>query len=211
MKLFGDFFRSRLIDGLLIILPIGIVIVIGMKFLSILKPVADPMATLLPERFRYPLLLAVILLLLFSFATGLLALSRSGRKLGILIENSALNRVPGYKLVRSLTHSIGDDENPGRFAPAFVKIENSLVIGFVVEEHEDGRYTVFVPTAPTPAVGLVYVMDHHRVNLIDAPLLDAVKCISKFGIGSAELLKSMRQPLPGKEPNSKPPHSMTKV
>jgi len=203
MKTLGEFIKSTLINGLLIILPIAFVLVIIMKVLGLLKPVADPMGTLLPEKFRYPLLLALVLLLLFSFATGMLALSRSGRRLGRLIETSALNRVPGYQMVRGLTHSIGDDENTGTFSPAYVKIENSLVLAFIVEEHEDGKYTVFVPSAPTPAVGLVYIMDAHRVHPLDAPFLDAVKCISKFGIGSAELLKSMRQPVLTSEPDSK--------
>lgn len=195
MKIFGGFFKSTVVDGLLIILPIGLVIVVGVKFLSLLKPIADPASQFLPERFRYPMLLSLIIVLLFSLAAGMLALSRVGKHAGRWIESTALNRVPGYLMMRSLTQSIGDADDARKYLPAFVEIENGLMIGFIVEEHEDDRYTIFVPSSPTLAVGAVYIMDGDSVHLIDAPFLDAAKCVSKFGIGSAELLKSMRQPL----------------
>src|SRR6187549_2044384 len=111
MKLFGGFFKSTLIDGLLIILPIGFLLVIGVKFLSLLKPIADPLSAFLPERFRYPMLLSLIIVLLFSFAAGMLALSDFGKSLGRFVETSALNRVPGYLMMRNLTQSIGDADD----------------------------------------------------------------------------------------------------
>jgi len=195
MKMFGGFFKATLIDGLLIILPIGFLLVIGVKFLSLLKPIADPLSGFLPERFRYPMLLSLIIVLLFSLAAGMLALSDFGKSLGRFVETSALNRVPGYLMMRSLTQSIGDADDTRKHHPVFVEIEKGLVIGFIVEEHEDDRYTVFVPTTPTLAVGSVYILDGDSVHIIDAPFLEAVKCVSRFGIGSAELLKSLRHPL----------------
>ena len=69
-----------------------------------------------------------------------------------------------------------------------------LVPAFVVEKHADGRYTVFVPSAPTPAVGAIYIIPKERVHFVDAPFLTAVKCVSSWGAGSAELLKAMRAP-----------------
>ena len=199
IKTFGEFLKSTLIGGFFIILPLGLLVVIVMKFLGMLRPIADPMVEFLPERFRFPMLLALVILLVFSFAVGLLARTHAGQSAGRLIESSTLNRIPGYQIVRSLTRSIGDLEDTGKFAPTFVEIEESLVLAYILEEHDDGKYTVFVPSAPTPAVGAVYIMDSYRVHLIDAPFLEAVKCVSKFGIGSAELLKSLHQPLSTQE------------
>ena len=42
--------------------------------------------------------------------------------------------------------------------PAFVEIEDALVPSFIIEEHDDGRFTVFVPSVPTPFAGAVYVL-----------------------------------------------------
>ncbi|HEY3186986.1 MAG TPA: hypothetical protein VGJ70_05905, partial [Solirubrobacteraceae bacterium] len=63
---------------------------------------------------------------------------------------------------------------------------------FVVEEHPDGRYTVFVPAVPTPAVGAVYIMDRRRVHLLDVPFAHAVRSITQWGAGSGELLRAVK-------------------
>jgi len=194
MKTFAEFLKSTIIGGVLIILPLGILIVMVMKFVGMLKPIAEPMAAYLPETLRFPMLLALALLLILSFAAGLLALTSLGRGVGRFIESSILNRIPGYSMMRSLTHRIGDIDDTAKFAPAFVEIEEALVLAFIIEEHDDGKYTVFVPSAPTPAAGSIYVMEPSRVHFIDAPFIKAVRCVSKFGVGSEELLKSLRQP-----------------
>lgn len=196
MKAFGEFLKTTLVGGFLIMLPLGLGVVIVIKFVGMLRPIAEPMAEFLPERFRFPMLLALMILFIFSFTAGLLALTRAGQSAGRFIESSTLNRIPGYDLVRSLTQRIGDVEDTGKFAPAFVEIEEALVLAFIIEEHDNGKYTVFVPSAPTPSNGAIYIMDGYRVHLIDAPFLEVVKCVSTFGIGSAELMKSLRQPLP---------------
>ena len=195
MKAFAEFLKTTFIGGFLIILPFGLGVVILIKFVGMIRPIAEPMAEFLPERIRFPMLVGLVILFILSFAAGLLALTRAGQSAGRFIESSTLNRIPGYGMVRSLTHRIGDVEDTGKFAPAFVEIEEALVLAFIIEEHDNAKYTVFVPSAPTPAVGAVYIMDSYRVHLIDAPFLQAVKCVSQFGAGSAELLKSLRQPL----------------
>src|SRR5207244_12269458 len=78
------------------------------------------------------------------------------------------------------------------FASALAVIEDALVPAFVVERHDDGRYTVFVPSSPTPGVGSVYILPKERVHLVDVPFLKAARCVSKWGAGSGELLRAMR-------------------
>lgn len=99
-------------------------------------------------------------------------------------------------MVRSFVRRIGSVEESEKFT-ALVEIEDALVPAFVVEEHEDGRCTVFVPSAPTPHVGAIYIMGRDRVHFVDATFLKTVKCVSHWGAGSAELLKAMRAPKTG--------------
>jgi uncharacterized membrane protein len=74
-----------------------------------------------------------------------------------------------------------------------VEIEDALVPAFVVEDHDDGSYTVFVPSIPTPAAGTVYILDRARVHLVDVPFAQAVSVISKWGAGSRDMLAAMRR------------------
>jgi uncharacterized membrane protein len=62
-----------------------------------------------------------------------------------------------------------------------------------VEEHEDGSYTVFVPAVPTATVGAVYILPRARVHPVDVPFWKAVKCVTRWGAGSGELLRAMRR------------------
>ena len=53
--------------------------------------------------------------------------------------------------------------------PAMAEIEDALVPAFIIEEFEDGSFTVFVPSAPTPISGSVYILTPERVHPIDVP------------------------------------------
>ncbi len=192
MTVLGQFIKATFISGALIILPIGLVVIIVVKILAMLQPITAPLAGWLPLAFRFPIAIASLVLLLACFVVGLLAHTRAGRGAGSSLEGMLLNRIPGYTLVRSLTRRIGNEEESERFAAALVEIEEALVPAFIVEEHQDGRYTVFVPSAPTPAVGAIYIMTRDRVHLVDVPFLKAVKCVTSWGIGSAELVRAMR-------------------
>lgn len=103
-------------------------------------------------------------------------------------------------MMRVSPAALGDVEESETFAPALVGLENSLVPTFVVEEHADGRCTVFVHSAPTPGIGAIYTMAKEREHWVDATLLKAMKCISRWGAGSAELLKAMRTAKPENSP-----------
>jgi uncharacterized membrane protein len=76
---------------------------------------------------------------------------------------------------------------------ALARIEDAWVLSFVVERHPSGLFTVFVPSAPTPAAGSIYYLTAERLKLLDVPVSTAVGCIMRLGIGSHELLDSRPQ------------------
>lgn len=194
MKTAPGFFKTTLIGGLLVILPIGLVLIVGLRIIGLLKAAMAPIVSkLLPVGLHFPTLIACLLLLIACAAAGLIARTRFGRGMGEFCERTFLNHIPGYAVTRSLTRRIVNLEEGEEFAPALVEIENALAPAFVVEEHADGRYTVFVPSAPTPEVGAIYIMTADRVHHVDRSFLSTLECISRFGVGSAELLTASRQ------------------
>lgn len=60
-------------------------------------------------------------------------------------------------------------------------IEDALVPACIVERHADGSCTVFVPSAPTPAMGAIYILSAGRVYEVDVPLVQLAACVSKWG------------------------------
>lgn len=77
--------------------------------------------------------------------------------------------------------------------PALAEIEDALVPAFIIEEFEDGRYTVFVPSIPTPFAGAVYVLDRKRVHPLDVPFTEALKAVSRWGSGAKDLVAAMER------------------
>jgi uncharacterized membrane protein len=76
---------------------------------------------------------------------------------------------------------------------ALFETDEALVPAFIVEELDDGRYTVFVPSIPTPFAGAVYILDRHRVHPLDVPFTDAVKVVSRWGSGAKDLVAAMEK------------------
>jgi hypothetical protein len=97
----------------------------------------------------------------------------------------------GNTLVRGFAGRVAGRQEDETFAVALVEIEEALVPAFIVEEHEDGAYTVFVPSVPTPAAGAVYILPKERVHLVDIPFNKAVSVISKWGSGARDLRTAM--------------------
>jgi uncharacterized membrane protein len=77
--------------------------------------------------------------------------------------------------------------------PALAEIEDALVPAFIIEELEDGRFTVFVPSIPTPLAGAVYVLSQDRVHPLDIPFTQAIQTVSRRGSGAKELVAAMNK------------------
>ena len=102
-------------------------------------------------------------------------------------------KLPGYGLIRSLTQRMAGDSAESAWMPALIELEDALVPGFVIEPLDDGRFTVFVPSVPTPLAGAVYVLTAERVHILDVPFTQAVRSISRWGSGSRDLVAAMRK------------------
>ena len=102
-----------------------------------------------------------------------------------------LERLPGYGLFRSLTQRVAGEGRENAWKPALVEIEDALVPAFIIEEVANDRFTVFVPSVPTPLAGAVYILNRERVHPLDVSFTQAIGSISRWGSGSKELVAAM--------------------
>ena len=72
-----------------------------------------------------------------------------------------------------------------------MEIEEALVPAFIVERHATGQFTVFVSSSPTPMAGAIYILPPERVHPVAVPLAKAMQCVTKWGVGSGELLAAL--------------------
>jgi uncharacterized membrane protein len=114
---------------------------------------------LLPEWFPAEHVLSLLLVLIVCFLIGVSVRTPAGRVVRERIEKSLFEKMPGYALFRSLTQRMAGKDEENVWKPALAEIEDALVPAFIIEELEDGRFTVFVPSVPTPFAGAVYILN----------------------------------------------------
>ena len=164
MKQFGKYVMSALGRGLLIVVPIYLAVLLLLKAMKSVVGLVRPLAKLLPEWFPAENALSLLLVLLVCFLIGAAVRTPTGRAMRERIEKSLFDKLPGYALLRSLTQRLAGKDEENVWQPALAEIEDALVPAFIIEELDDGRLTVFVPSVPTPFAGAVYVLSRERVH-----------------------------------------------
>lgn len=192
MKLAREFITSTVVGGLFVVVPVYLAVLLLLKGMQSVGALVKPIAAMLPDWMPAEGFISLLLVLAICFVVGMAVRTKTGlavrERMEVLFE-----KLPGYGLLRSLTQRLAGDTDQEAWKPALVEIEDALVPAFIIEEFEDGRFTVFVPSIPTPFAGAVYILDAKRVHLVDVPFTQAVRSISRWGSGSRDLVAAMRK------------------
>ena len=193
MKYAREFVTSTLVGGLLIVVPVYLAVLLLLKGMKSVAGLVRPFAALLPDWIPAESFFSLLLVLAICFLVGIAVRTRSGRAVRERMEVAFFGRLPGYGLIRSLTQRLAGDSDESAWMPALVELEDALVPAFIIETLDDGRFTVFVPSVPTPLAGAVYILRPERVHILDVPFTQAIRSISRWGSGSRDLVAAMRK------------------
>jgi len=193
MKALSEFAKSTLVGGLLVIVPIYFSVLLLAKALAGLSGMLAPVAALLPESLESMRgLLTVLIVVAICFATGLAMRTRVGHRMFRSFERHVLERIPGFGVLRSAMRRVSGQSEDAMFQPVLVEIEDALTPAFIVEELDDGRCVVLVPSVPTPAAGALSILKRDRVHWVDAPVTEVIAVITRWGAGTGKLVNAMR-------------------
>ena len=187
------FVKHTVVGGLLIVVPLYLAVLLLLKAMQSVMGLVRPLAQLLPAWIPADNILSLLLVWSLCFLIGLAVRAPMGRALRERLEQSLFERIPGYALLRSLTQRLAGESRENVWQPALAELEDALVPAFIIEEVEDGRFTVFVPSIPTPLAGAVYVLSRDRVHPLDVPFTQAVQTVSRWGSGAKELVAAMQK------------------
>jgi uncharacterized membrane protein len=193
MKRFRDFLTTALVGGVLIVVPSYLAILLALKGVKSLGRLARPLAILSPVGWSQTAetALALLMMCIICLATGVAVLTRPGRAVRERIERSVLAKMPAYVLVRDLTQQLAGQGRENAWKPAVAEMGAGLVLAFIIEELEDGRYTVFIPGVPSPVRGSVYVLARERVRPLEASFAQTVHALSRWGSGVGKLVAEL--------------------
>jgi len=193
MKGIIEFLKATFVGGFFVVLPVVLVWMIVVETIDLLVGIATTVSEFLVGKglkaFSDPELVAVLILVGVCFATGLAMRTRIGTAVGRFIERLILDPLPGYKVFKTLTQSLGGMDQSSAFTPALMQeSDGTRTPVLAVEEHAGGDVTVLIPMAPTPTVGPLRVVPRTRVQRLDVPLGQFMECYFHFGSGVKDML-----------------------
>lgn len=186
------------VDGLMVVVPIGAVILLVLGILHALRDATAPLA----GSFIHPMIIGVALFVILCLVLGYVVRSAIGRAARHALEAAVFEKIPGYRLLKAFAGDgplAGDEGSSLR--PALVAFDDAQCPALVMDSLADGRFVIFLPGSPTAMSGALHIMTADRVTLLDVPLLPFLKAMSSWGLGLAALIDAA-PPEPGGPPGS---------
>ena len=187
------FIKSALVNGLAMLLPVVLVFLAIREIFALLVNIAAPIADFFPEgtfdHVKETEIIAVLLIAGLAFFLGVLSKVKTGRVLGHGIEKYTLNKIPMYRMLKSLVGAFLNLESEESFKPALLDNGNGdLEPVYVIEDRGRPRVVVMIPWAPTAFAGSVKLVKRERVHRLDVTLDEFSLSLTHLGTGMSELL-----------------------
>ena len=190
MKKNKSVFRANVIYGVLVLVPLAVIVLLLAKIVEVLDSIAEPLNLQSTTSVVGAVILALLLVLLVCFIVGAFVRTRLGSWSFDRFERSVLKQIPGYEIISNALKGFAEKRAAYRAALVRLYGPGTGVLGFGMEENDNGSVTVYIPAVPTLTVGGLHVVDRERVTMLEAGSIDVTNCISQWGIGSRKILGS---------------------
>ncbi len=196
MNKLNNFIKKSIIGGLLVISPIVILYFAFRWAFYTLTDLIQPLVTPIAQHSSAPEfvidIFVIIMILVSCFLVGSIVATSAGRWLHSRFDNTLAKMAPGYNLIRDIIHQFFGDKSNSPFKTgeiARVQLFGSDiatdVTAIVTSRHNNGWFTVFIPTGPNPTSGMIYHLPPEQVRLYPEIKVDeALKTIISCGAGS---------------------------
>ena len=199
MKRMRTFIKTSLLGGVAVVLPTTILILVFKWFFTIVLELIHPVTKLIVARAHFQVMAAnaIVLgiILAACFIIGAIIKTKIGQFIHEHIDGRLAGIVPGYGMIRSTITQLLDRKKSPFSSVALVQAfdNDTLMTGFVTDEHADGSYTVFVPCGPNPTTGFIFHLKPQYVQPIKAPVEDAFRSVISCGAGSKSLIAAFHR------------------
>ena len=207
-----EFFKRSALGGLVIVLPIAI-LAMGVRWLyRLVTDLIQPFTNLVTKVIGFPEFIGDLIVLAgmvgLCFAVGWLVTTTGGSWFHRHFDERLAKYAPGYRLVKEIVGQFFGDESKSPFKNgeiAMVRIfgedNPTEVTAIVTSKHDDGKYTIFMPTGPNPTSGNLYHVLPSQVRLCpEINIEDAMRTVIACGAGTGDLLA--KQDIDESEKNS---------
>jgi uncharacterized membrane protein len=183
MKKFLNHIKSRVLAGLIFLVPVFAVILLLQKLWNTLNGLSEYLVKLFGLKSvlgGYTVSVATaILLVLIIYLFGWLVKFSSLNKMREWLEQSLLQYIPGYLTYKAQLQEKISPKADSRM-PVWVNTDMGKRPGFLIDEHEN-EVVVFFPNSPDSNNGEVVMVSKQRISKLDMTATLFIKSMQKFG------------------------------
>lgn len=196
MSRFKNFIVATLIGGIAVVLPATLLAFLFKWLYKVIIGIIRPLTMLVFAKSNIQVIFAdiivVAIILLACFAVGMIVKTRLGVFIQESLDDYILKFVPGYSIIKeTILQFMGKKKFPFSLVVLVRAFENdTLMTGFVTDEHPDGQCTVFVPTGPNVTTGFVFHLSRDNVYPVNVSADQAIRTVISCGVGSDKLIKA---------------------
>lgn len=188
------FIKTSIIGGLAVILPAVVLTLIFRWLYNWITDIIQPLTDLVIAKGQFQEIVADVLviaiILAVCFLVGVVIKTKAGQFIQDNLEKRILQMAPGYPTIKSVVMQfIGKEKSPFS-SVALVQVfgNETLMTAFITDTHQNGRYTVFVPTGPNPTSGLIFHIPQQYVHPVNVSVEETMRSVIGCGAGSTNLL-----------------------
>ena len=187
--------RTMILGGLIFLVPFAVVLLVVGKVFTVSMHLAEPIADRIPIDAVAGIALAnivsVAIILVACFLAGIAAKSAPGRRLYRKLDELLLNLIPRYTFIKSMTASLGGDDQ-SVLIPVLVQFDDLAQVAFEVERGPGDLVSVYLPGSPDPWSGSVAHVTSDRVSPLNGDFASVIASLRKVGRGLSAPFESPR-------------------
>ncbi len=193
IKRANRFLITTILGGVTVLLPFTLFVLLLKMIFDFIRRIINPLASFLSfGKITNELLIDLIvigLIIAFCFFIGIFVRTRFGRGIFTSIEETWLNKLPLYPTIKETVQQFsGAKKIPfSQVVMADVFGNKTRMIGFVSDEHENGDFTIFVPTGPNPTNGFIFHVSREQIEFLDIKPDEAMRTVIAVGVGARKL------------------------
>jgi len=193
------FVKTTLLGGVGVVFPAALLLIVFSWIFQWVGGIIEPLTRIIVAKSNMQEILANILIIgaivAACFFIGIFIKTRIGRYIHILAERFLGRWIPGYEFSTKTFQQFFGERSTAYSAVALVKPfgNDTLMTGFITDEHPDGSCSVFVPTGPNPTSGNIFHLPSPFVYRTDVPVEVAMKSVIACGAGSKDLMQSCQE------------------
>lgn len=198
IKQLQRFIIASIVGGIVLILPISLLYAsirfIWLQAQKITRPIKslieidDNIAAWVVD------IAALGTILIAFFILGVFVQTKAGKEFWNYIDR-LLDKIPFYSIIRdTIRQFFGKSEKMPFSEVVEVDVFNTgtRMIGFLSDQIEDGRYSVFVPTGPNPTNGFIFLVEKNQLTLTEIRPEEAMRIVVGVGTGASELFSRVK-------------------